>query len=183
MKFSRKIFCLRVFCKKLDLWKLYTFKRYKVENRKTKSVHFCTLRNRANFTCAGTNGLRKLTNCLLLCESNPVLNCLWLLKTKFSKEVIDYCLNLELTWQSSYLDEIKIRNKFSRNLPKNKIRSNGCYQCENYRSKLLPKFDYEIKFCWTCFEVLIDFLMFNKPKTRSLRFKQLSLMLFSQLLI
>ena len=28
--------------------------------RKTKSVHFCTLRNRVNFTRAGTNGLRKL---------------------------------------------------------------------------------------------------------------------------
>ena len=27
--------------------------------RKTKSVHFCTLRNRVNFTRAGTNGLSK----------------------------------------------------------------------------------------------------------------------------
>ena len=27
--------------------------------RKTKSVHFWTLRNQANFTCAGTNGLKR----------------------------------------------------------------------------------------------------------------------------
>ena len=32
--------------------------------RKTKSVHFCTLRNRVNFTRAGTNGLKAENLCV-----------------------------------------------------------------------------------------------------------------------